>query len=140
MSACVLHKPLYVAEVLTMRQVLVLGIHAVANLETARIVNGERCMERELVSIPSCDGKWVNVVDMVHSVLVRGESYQFQPYGIVQACLVYDNLDVVLLAGFVVAVGYFFRLVDAYYVDCVPTLGYGLLPKGYFLCQLVAIG
>ena len=87
-----LHKPLHVAEVLAVRQVLVLGIDAVAHLEAAGIVDAVRCCEGIFVAHALYQTEGIYVIYMILAVLVGGQSHQLNADSVVEASLLTSSL------------------------------------------------
>ena len=135
-----LREPLYIAEVLTMGQVLILWEHAIANLETACIVHTMSGGEGISVTFAALQREWIDFIDMILSILIRDERHKLEADGIVQACLIDDDFEVVLRAGVNVAVVDVVAPVDAYHVDGILALCDDFLPKGNLLGKTVVVG
>ena len=79
------------------------------------------------------------MIYMVLTILVGGESHQFQTNSIIEASLIHHNLDVVLLACLHISADEFFTLLDAVHMDVIPMCSHILLPFGNLSSQLAII-
>ena len=134
-----LAEPLNVAEVLTVRQVVVLRIHTHARAESSSMVGLYRYLEGVVIALVGHHLKWTYAVHlMTLGYQLRIERYQLESYSIYQALLVYHITHLVDLACFAACIEQFGVL--RHHVDGIPALGHGFLPLSYLLSQTVVIG
>ena len=92
-------KPPYIAEVLPMGHMLILGVHAERQFEAPGIGNTDAGTERVQVVFPSCQSQWDDGIDGLASVLCM-DGNTFHPDGIIQSFFIQYHRYVVLLSGF----------------------------------------
>ena len=120
-----------------MYEVLVLRIHAYTALERTCYIGLECGLEYVVVSLAAYHLKLTLAEDVLFAVLVGLHRHKFKTHCIVQALLVDDITEGVLLAGLGTVED---RVVLAYHADRVPTLCDGLLPCSEFLGDTVVVG
>ena len=98
-------EPLDVAEVLTMRQVLVLRIHADGALVLAELVGCQGSLEGIVVTVVTSHLQRFNTEDLFVALLVETNVDFLQSDGIVESLFVDDILDVVLLTSLATCCG-----------------------------------
>src|SRR3712207_1315373 len=130
---------LNVAEVHTVGQLLVLGIHTNACTERACLIRLYFSLESIVVTFVTYNLELMNIVDF--AVITFGvvlQQHEFQTDGVIKSLLVNNVGKFELRTGLTAVVKH--RVVLGNNVDGIPTLGNILFPKGYFLSQLVVIG
>ena len=95
-----------------MRQVFILGIHTVANLEASCIVNAVCSLECEEIAFVRYHLELVDVVYMVNTFLVSNQSNEFNTNCIIQSSFIYNDFDIVLVTGNQIAINNSFFLLD----------------------------
>ena len=131
-------QPLDVAEVLTVGQLRILGVHADGTLVDASLLGSQGSLEGVVVTLVIDHLQRLDREDMLLAVLVGVDVYFLQADGIVKTLLVDDVLDGVLLACLGTACGQIPLAADD--IDSIPALGDNFLPLSNLLCQLVVVG
>jgi hypothetical protein len=130
-------EPANIAEVLTVRQVCMLGIHTVCYLEGTSVVHVVYALEGVYVVLLLHELKSIDAIDVLLALLVGLDGNNLYAYSVVKALLVehYGELHIGT-AGYVEVsdVG------SRYYLDSIPTLSYGLLPCSNLLSLGIVIG
>ena len=88
-------EPLDVAEVLTVRQVLVLRVHADGALVLSELAGRELCLEGVVVTLVTGHVERLYIEDLLVAVLIEANIDLLQTNGIIETLLVDDILDVV---------------------------------------------
>ena len=129
-------EPANVAEVLTVRQVCVLGIHTVSNLEETSVVNGGCALEGVEVVLLLHELESVDAVDVLLTLRVGLNGNALYAYSVVKTLLVkyYGKLDLATAGN--VELRY---IGSRYYLDSVPTLSNSLLPCSDFLSLSIVV-
>ena len=95
----VLVQPLYVAEVLTMRQLVVLRIHTNSCLERTCIYWLYLSLKGKVVTLMTLHLEWINSINLLAILYLIFQNYKLKTYSVVQALLVDDILNLVLLTS-----------------------------------------
>ena len=120
-----------------MRQVFVLGIHTVSNLECTSVVHVVYALEGVDVVLLLHEVQGVDAVDVLLTLRVGLDGNNLYAYSVVEALLVehYGELHIGTAGNIELSdVG------SRYYLDAVPTLSYGLLPCSDLLSLGIVVG
>ena len=135
-----LHEPAYIAEILTVRQVSILWIHTVANLEAAGILQFMLSLEGIERTLLLHYLKRINRIDMLLTISIGIDGYQFNTDSIIQSLLIHYVSDGILLTAFHSSLLQILALFAAYNLDAIPLLSNLLLPRSQFLSLGIVVG
>ena len=91
-------QPLNVAEILTVRQILVLRIHAHSTLEVTSLLWSKCCLKDEVVAITANHLQRLNREYALLALLIDMYIYLFEGYSIIESLLVNNITKSVLLS------------------------------------------
>ena len=93
-------KPFHIAEVLTVRQVLIFREHTVCHLETSGIIDGMNHLESKQVTLSLHNLQRFYRIDMIFTICIRVQSNQFYSNSIIQSFFVYHDTNRIILPAF----------------------------------------
>ena len=95
----ILVQPLYVAEVLTMWQLIALREHTYCSFERTSINRLNLCLKCIVITLMTNNLEWEYRINLLTILRLIGKNNKFQTNSIIQALLVYNILNLVLLTS-----------------------------------------